>query len=135
IAAATTRLGLASTISTSYFDPYAVARSLASLDHLSAGRAAWNIVTSFQQAEAANFGLKDQLSREERYDRADEFVEVACKLWDSWEDDALVLDQQTPQFADPSKVHSIDHHGKWFNVQGPLNVSRPPQGRPIFIQA
>lgn len=135
IAAATSKLGLASTISTSYFDPYAVARSLASLDHLSAGRAAWNIVTSFQQAEAANFGLSDQLSREERYDRADEFVEVACKLWDSWEDDALVLDRQTPQFADPAKVHSIDHHGKWFNVQGPLNVSRPPQGRPIFIQA
>jgi len=135
ILATTNHLGLASTISTSYFDPYTVARSLATMDHLSAGRAAWNIVTSFQQAEAANFGMTDQLSREERYDRADEFVEVACKLWDSWEDDALVIDRQQPLFADPAKVHTIDHHGKWFNVQGPLNVSRPPQGRPVFIQA
>lgn len=135
IAGATRHLGLASTISTSYFDPYAVARSLATLDHLSAGRAAWNIVTSFQQAEAANFGLTDQLSREERYERAEEFVQVACKLWNSWEDDALHLDKTTPEFADPSKVHSIDHQGKWFSVQGPLNVSRPPQGRPVFIQA
>lgn len=135
VAASTRHLGLASTISTSYFDPYAVARSLATLDHLSAGRSAWNIVTSFQQAEAANFGLTDQLSRDERYDRAEEFVEVACKLWDSWADDALQWDVQTPVFADPSKVRSIDHQGKWFNVQGPLNVSRPPQGRPVFIQA
>lgn len=135
IAGATQHLGLASTISTSYFNPYAVARSLATLDHLSAGRAAWNIVTSFQQAEAANFGLTDQLSRDERYDRAEEFVEVACKLWDSWDDGALRLDAATPQFADPAGVRAIDHQGKWFNVQGPLNVSRPPQGRPVFIQA
>lgn len=135
IAGATQHLGLASTISTSYFNPYAVARSLATLDHLSAGRAAWNIVTSFQQAEAANFGLTDQLSRDERYDRAEEFVEVACKLWDSWDDGALRLDAATPRFADPAGVRAIDHQGKWFNVQGPLNVSRPPQGRPVFIQA
>lgn len=135
IAGATRHLGLASTISTSYFSPYAVARSLATLDHLSAGRAAWNIVTSFQQAEAANFGLTDQLNRDERYDRAEEFVEVACKLWDSWDDEALRLDAATPQFADPARVRAIDHQGKWFNVQGPLNVSRPPQGRPVFIQA
>ncbi len=134
IAGATRHLGLASTISTSYFSPYAVARSLATLDHLSAGRAAWNIVTSFQQAEAANFGLTDQLSRDERYDRAEEFVEVACKLWDSWDDEALRLDAATPQFADPARVRAIDHQGKWFNVQGPLNVSRPPQGRPVFIR-
>lgn len=135
IAASTKHLGLASTISTSYFDPYSVARSLATLDHLSAGRAAWNIVTSFQQAEAANFGLTEQLSREERYERAEEFVQVACKLWDSWGDDALKLDTATPQFADADQVRSIDHQGKWFNVQGPLNVSRPPQGCPVFIQA
>ncbi len=135
IAGSTRHLGLASTISTSYFDPYTVARSLATLDHLSAGRSAWNIVTSFQQAEAANFGRQDQLSRDERYDRAEEFVEVACELWDSWADDALVLDKQGPLFADPAKVRSIDHQGKWFSVQGPLNVSRPPQGRPVFIQA
>src|SRR5690606_3071131 len=107
----------------------------ATLDHLSAGRAAWNIVTSFQQAEASNFGLEDHLSKTERYDRADEFMEVACKLWNSWQADALVRDPVAPLFADPAKVHSIDHDGTWFNVKGPLNVSRPPQGRPVFIQA
>jgi FMN-dependent oxidoreductase (nitrilotriacetate monooxygenase family) len=135
VAAATERLGLASTISTSYFEPFAVARALATLDHLSDGRAAWNIVTSFQAAEAANFGLEAQLSRDQRYDRADEFVEVACKLWDSWRDGALTLDRETPQFADPSKVAAIDHAGQYFRVKGPLNVSRSPQGRPVFIQA
>ena len=98
MAASTKYLGLASTISTSYFHPFAVARAMATLDHLSGGRAAWNIVTSFQQAEAANFGLEDQLSRDERYDRADEFLDVACKLWDSWRDGALVLDAETPRF-------------------------------------
>jgi len=135
MAASTKYLGLASTISTSYFHPFAVARAMATLDHLSSGRAAWNIVTSFQQAEAANFGLEDQLSRDERYDRADEFLDVVCKLWDSWRDGALVLDAETPQFADPEFVQPIDHRGKWFNVRGPLNVSRSPQGRPVFIQA
>jgi FMN-dependent oxidoreductase (nitrilotriacetate monooxygenase family) len=135
MAATTKHLGLASTISTSYFHPYAVARAMATLDHLSGGRAAWNIVTSFQQAEAANFGLEDQLSRDERYERADEFLEVACKLWDSWRDGALVLDAEKPQFADPERVKPIDHRGKWFDVRGPLNVSRSPQGRPVFIQA
>ncbi|WP_224039700.1 LLM class flavin-dependent oxidoreductase [Paraburkholderia unamae] len=135
VAAATERLGLASTISTSYFEPFQVARSLATLDHLSEGRSAWNIVTSFQAAEAANFGRDEQLSREERYDRADEFVEVACKLWDSWRDGAVVLDRETPLFVDPSKVAPIDHEGRYFRVKGPLNVSRPPQGRPVFIQA
>lgn len=135
VAGATRHLGLASTISTSYFEPFAVARSLATLDHLSAGRAAWNIVTSFQQAEAANFGRTDQLSREERYDRADEFVQVACELWDSWKDGAVVRDKKAPLFADPAQVAPINHEGQWFNVRGPLNVSRPPQGRPVFIQA
>ena len=135
MAASTKYLGLASTISTSYFHPFAVARAMATLDHLSGGRAAWNIVTSFQQAEAANFGLEDQLSRDERYDRADEFLDVACKLWDSWRDGALVLDAETPRFADPGLVRPIDHRGKWFTVRGPLNVSRSPQGRPVFIQA
>jgi FMN-dependent oxidoreductase (nitrilotriacetate monooxygenase family) len=135
MAASTKYLGLASTISTSYFHPFAVARAMATLDHLSGGRAAWNIVTSFQQAEAANFGLEDQLSRDERYDRADEFLDVVCKLWDSWRDGALVLDAEKPQFADPERVHAIDHRGKWFDVRGPLNISRSPQGRPVFIQA
>ncbi|WP_347882428.1 NtaA/DmoA family FMN-dependent monooxygenase [Bradyrhizobium sp. SSUT18] len=93
------------------------------------------MVTSFQEAEARNFGLTEQLSREGRYERADEFLEVVTKLWNSWENGALVRDRQTPLFADSARVHRIDHSGKWFNVRGPLNVSRPPQGRPVFIQA
>jgi FMN-dependent oxidoreductase (nitrilotriacetate monooxygenase family) len=135
IAAATKYVGLACTISTSYAEPFAVARSLATIDHLSGGRAAWNIVTSFQEAEARNFGRVQQLERDERYERADEFMEVTCKLWDSWQDDALIRDKDLPLFADPARVRRIDHAGKWFNVSGPLNVSRPPQGRPVFVQA
>jgi len=135
IAGCTRHLGLAATISTTYFHPYHVARALATLDHLSEGRAAWNIVTSFQQAEARNFGLEDHLAKEARYDRADEFMEVVCKLWNSWAPDALVRDASTPLFVDPAKVQAIGHKGQWFDVQGPLNVGRPPQGRPVFIQA
>jgi FMN-dependent oxidoreductase (nitrilotriacetate monooxygenase family) len=135
IAGATKHVGLACTVSTTYFEPFTVARSMATLDHLSNGRAAWNIVTSFQQAEARNFGSDDQLSHDQRYDRADEFMEVACALWDSWQDDALVRDRNTPLFADPSRVRRVDHDGRWFKVRGPLNVSRSPQGRPVFVQA
>ncbi|MEJ8815674.1 LLM class flavin-dependent oxidoreductase [Variovorax ureilyticus] len=135
MAAATKHLGLASTRSTSHYEPFEVARSFATLDHLSAGRAAWNVVTSFQDAEARNFSKKQQVPRNKRYDRADEFLEVVFKLWDSWEDDALVFDRQTPLFADPEKVNYIDHQGEWFNVRGPLNVARPPQGYPVILQA
>jgi FMN-dependent oxidoreductase (nitrilotriacetate monooxygenase family) len=135
IAGATKHLGLGATISTTYTQPYSLARALATLDHISGGRAAWNIVTSFQEAEARNFGLTEQLSRDERYDRADEFLDVTTKLWNSWQDDALVRDREAPLFADPARVREINHAGKWFNVRGPLNVSRPPQGRPVFIQA
>jgi alkanesulfonate monooxygenase SsuD/methylene tetrahydromethanopterin reductase-like flavin-dependent oxidoreductase (luciferase family) len=135
IAGVTKHIGLACTVSASYFEPFVVARAMATLDHLSNGRSAWNIVTSFQEAEARNFGRNDQLSREQRYDRADEFMQVACKLWDSWQDGALIRDRDTPIFADPSRVHSIDHDGTWLNVRGPLNVSRSPQGRPLFVQA
>jgi len=135
IAAATEHLGLACTVSTSYLDPFFVARSFATLDHLSGGRAAWNVVTSFQDAEARNFGREQQNPRERRYDRADEFLRVATRLWDSWQDDALVLDQQTPVFANPDRVAAIDHEGEWFRVRGPLNVSRSPQGRPVLVQA
>lgn len=135
MAAATKHLGLASTRSTSHYEPFEVARSFATLDHLSAGRAAWNVVTSFQDAEARNFSKKQQVPRNKRYDRADEFLEVVFKLWDSWEDDALVYDRHTPLFADPEKVRYIDHEGEWFNVRGPLNVARPPQGYPVILQA
>jgi FMN-dependent oxidoreductase (nitrilotriacetate monooxygenase family) len=135
IIGATRHLGLACTVSTTYFAPFQVARAMATLDQLSRGRAAWNIVTSFQHAEARNFGLEEQLSREARYDRADEFVEVCEKLWDSWADDALVLDPVAPLFADPAKVRRVDHAGRYFKVRGPLNVSRGPQGRPVYVQA
>ena len=107
IAGATKHVGLACTVSTTYFEPFAVARSMATLDHLSGGRAAWNIVTSFQEAEARNFGRDEQLSRDRRYDRADEFMEVACALWGSWRDDALVRDRDTPLFADPSRIRRV----------------------------
>lgn len=134
--AVTEHLGLAATVSTTYAQPFTVARSFASLDHLTAGRAAWNVVTSFQESEARNFNRDEQFPpRDKRYERADEFLEVAAKLWDSWEDDALVLDTEAPLFADPAKVHAIDHKGEWFTVQGPLNVPRPPQGYPVVIQA
>ena len=135
LAGATRHLGLACTVSTTYFPPYQVARALATLDHLSAGRAAWNIVTSFQAAEARNFGLEEHLSRDARYDRADEFVDVCGKLWDSWSDDALVLDPAAPLYADPARVRRVDHEGAYFKVRGPLNVSRSPQGRPVYVQA
>ncbi|RYY88956.1 MAG: LLM class flavin-dependent oxidoreductase [Comamonadaceae bacterium] len=135
MAAVTQRLGLASTRSTSHYQPFEVARSFATLDHLSAGRAAWNVVTSFQDAESRNFSRDEQIPRNKRYDRADEFLEVVHKLWDSWEDDALAFDRETPLFAEPAKVHQIDHAGEWFNVRGPLNVPRPPQGYPVVVQA
>ncbi|MBB5159482.1 LLM class flavin-dependent oxidoreductase [Saccharopolyspora phatthalungensis] len=135
IAGVTEHLGLAATVSTTYVEPFAVARSFATLDHLSNGRSAWNIVTSFQDAEARNFGKDSHLDRAQRYRRAEEFLQVTAKLWDSWEDDALVLDPQVPVFADPERVHRVDHHGEWFDVQGPLNVARPPQGYPVLIQA
>ncbi|MDR2127863.1 MAG: LLM class flavin-dependent oxidoreductase [Burkholderiaceae bacterium] len=135
IAAVTERLGLAATVSTSYQQPFHVARTFATLDHISGGRSAWNIVTSFQDAEAKNFGHAEHIGRDERYAKADEFLEVSAKLWDSWAADALVLDRQNARFANPDKIEAIHHQGRWFNVQGPLNVPRPPQGWPVLIQA
>lgn len=134
-AAATRAIGLGATYSTTYYSPYHVARTFATLDHLSGGRAAWNVVTSVNDAEAQNFGLEEHLGHDARYDRADEFLEVATALWDSWEDDALVLDRATPIFADPDRVHELDHKGQWFRVRGPLTVPRSPQGRPVLLQA
>jgi FMN-dependent oxidoreductase (nitrilotriacetate monooxygenase family) len=134
-AAATSHLGLGATYSTTYYPPFHVARTFATLDHLSGGRAAWNVVTSVNDAEARNFGVDTHLGHDERYDRAEEFIEVVTQLWDSWEDDALILDRASGIFADPAKVHEIDYRGKYFNVRGPLTVPRPPQGRPPIIQA
>jgi FMN-dependent oxidoreductase (nitrilotriacetate monooxygenase family) len=135
MAAVTERLGLGATISTTYYPPYHVARLFASLDQLSAGRVAWNVVTSLNNAEARNFGFDQHLEHDTRYDRADEFLEAVRKLWNSWDADALVLDKANGQFADPSKVRYIDHRGEWLNVRGPLQVPRSPQGEPVILQA
>jgi FMN-dependent oxidoreductase (nitrilotriacetate monooxygenase family) len=135
LAATTTRLGLGATRSTSYDQPYHIAREFATLDHLSAGRAAWNVVTSMNDGEALNFGVPEHLEHDLRYDRADEFVELALKLWNSWDRDALLLDREGGRYADPSRVHYVHHEGAWFRSRGPLNIPRSPQGRPVIIQA
>jgi FMN-dependent oxidoreductase (nitrilotriacetate monooxygenase family) len=135
VAGATRHIGLGATYSTTYYTPFHVARTFATLDHLSGGRAAWNVVTSVNDSEAQNYGFKEHLAHDDRYDRADEFLEATCGLWDTWEDDALVLDRSTPVFADPNKVHELDYEGKWFSVRGPLTVPRAPQGRPVLLQA
>ncbi|OWJ69135.1 LLM class flavin-dependent oxidoreductase [Inquilinus limosus] len=135
IAAATERIGLIATASTTYTEPYNLARLFASLDHISRGRAGWNIVTTAGAQAAQNFGLSEHPVHAERYDRAQEFVDVVTKLWDSWEDDAVVADAASGLYADPAKIHAIDHIGRHLRVRGPLNVPRTPQGRPVYIQA
>ncbi|MFD4402709.1 LLM class flavin-dependent oxidoreductase [Nocardia sp. NPDC058499] len=135
MAVATEHIGLIATASTGYNEPYNLARSLASLDRISGGRAGWNIVTSVGADEAANFGYAEVPDHAGRYRRAGEFVEVATALWDSWEPDAVVLDTATGIFADPDKVHTVDHLGERFTVRGPLNVPASAQGRPLLVQA
>jgi FMN-dependent oxidoreductase (nitrilotriacetate monooxygenase family) len=135
VAGVTRHIGLGATYSTTYYAPFHVARTFATLDHLSAGRAAWNIVTSVNDSEAQNFGVKQHLGHDERYERADEFLEATTGLWDTWEDDALVLDRQAAVFAEPDKVHELAYEGTWFDVRGPLTVPRSPQGRPVLLQA
>lgn len=135
LATVTEHIGLIATASTTYNEPFNLARAFASLDHLSGGRAGWNIVTSAQAREARNFNLDDHPAHADRYRRAAEFVDVAIKLWDSWEDDALVLDTAAGVFADTDRVHEIAHRGDRFQVHGPLNTPRPPQGRPLLVQA
>jgi len=135
LAGVTERIGLAATVSTTYHEPYNLAREFATLDHLSGGRTAWNVVTSSRNEEAANFSKEKHPEHAVRYDRAREFIQVASSLWDSWEDDAIVFDRANGRFANPDKVHRIDHQGEHFKVRGPLNAPRPPQGRPVIIQA
>lgn len=132
---ATNRIGLIATVSSTYNDPYNLARRLASVDHVSGGRAGWNIVTSAGADEAANFGLDDRPDHASRYARADEFLRVTKALWDSWETDAVVADKGSGRYADPARIHRIDHRGRYFKVAGPLNVERPPQGHPLLVQA
>jgi len=135
IAATTDHIGLGATYSTTYYAPFHIARTFATLDHLTGGRAAWNVVTSVNDSEAQNFGFDQHLGHDARYDRADEFLEATIALWDSWDDDALVLDRANAVFADPEKVHELNLKGEWFNVRGPLTVPRSPQGRPVLLQA
>ncbi|GII02647.1 LLM class flavin-dependent oxidoreductase [Planobispora takensis] len=134
LATVTDHIGLIATVSTTYNEPFHVARKFASLDHISGGRAGWNIVTSAAEAEARNFGI-ERPAHADRYARATEFLEVVTKLWDSWEDDAVVGDRRAGLYADAGRIHPLDHDGTHFRVRGPLNTSRTPQGHPLLVQA
>lgn len=135
LASVTNHIGLVSTLSTTFTHPFNVARQFATIDHMSGGRAAWNIVTTAHDHEASNFGLEKQLDHSIRYERADEFVEVTKKLWDSWEPDTLLFDRENGLFLYANKVKPIYHEGKYFKVRGPINIPRPPQGHPILVTA
>ncbi len=135
MAGVTEHLGLAATISTGYHEPYNLARTLGTFDHMTDGRAGWNIVTSFQDAEAQNFGQDKLPSRDARYARAEEVVAATAQLWDSWDDDTIFQDKESGRFGHPEKVRSVDFKGEYISTQGPLSVPRPPQGYPLLIQA
>ncbi|MFN0299494.1 MAG: LLM class flavin-dependent oxidoreductase [Burkholderiales bacterium] len=135
LAAVTERIGLVATASTTYNEPYHVARKFASLDHISGGRAGWNLVTSTNPREALNFGRDEHLEHGKRYARAREFFDVVTGLWDSWADDAFTRDVDTGVYFDPAKLRVLDHKGSHFTVRGPLNVGRPIQGWPVIVQA
>ncbi len=135
LAAVTERIGLAATASTTFEEPYHVARRFASLDHISNGRAAWNIVTTSNPDTARNFGLDEHVEHGERYKRAREFFDVVTGLWDSFADDAFIRDQQAGIFFDPGRMHVLDHKGDELSVRGPLNIARPVQGWPVIVQA
>lgn len=135
VARVTKHLGIAATVSTTFLPPFWLARHFASLDHLTDGRVAWNVVTSFSQSEARNFGLENLPEHDERYDRADEYLEICNALWNSWEPDAVIFDREEGIFADPAKVHPINYEGRYYRSEGPLHVPRSPQERPVIIQA
>lgn len=135
LAAVTERIGLVATASTTFDAPYHIARRFASLDHISDGRAGWNIVTTSNPDAALNFGLDEHVEHGERYRRAREFFDVVTGLWDSFADDAFLRDQESGLFFDPERMHVLDHHGPSLNVRGPLNIARPPQGWPVIVQA
>jgi alkanesulfonate monooxygenase len=135
LAVVTERLGLIATASTTFDQPYHVARRFAALDHLSGGRAGWNVVTTSNPDAALNFGLEEHVEHGERYDRGREFVDVVTGLWDSWADDAFIRDVESGIYFDPEKMHVLNHKGPHFSVRGPLNVARPIQGWPVIVQA
>ena len=135
LAGATSHIGLVATVTASYAEPFTVARQFASLDHISGGRAGWNVVTSWLDGSARNYGRQEHYAHDVRYRLAAEHLEVVKGLWDSWEDDALVRNKATGQFLDPKKLHRLDHKGEFFSVEGPLNISRSRQGQPVIFQA
>ncbi|PZD96793.1 nitrilotriacetate monooxygenase [Paenibacillus sambharensis] len=135
LAVVTKHIGLTATASTTYNEPFHIARKFASLDYLSGGRSGWNVVTSVTDLEAQNFNLERQPTHAVRYARAREFMVVAAKLWDSWEDDCFLYDKAAGRFFEPDKLHIPYHDGEFFKVRGPLNVARPPQGYPVIVQA
>jgi FMN-dependent oxidoreductase (nitrilotriacetate monooxygenase family) len=135
LAGATERLGLIATASTTFDEPYHIARRFASLDHISGGRAGWNIVTTANPDAALNFGYENQMDHDERYVRAREFVDVVTGLWDSFADDAFILDVENGIYVDPARMHVLDHKGPSLSVRGPLNIARPVQGWPVIVQA
>ncbi|HWH25131.1 MAG TPA: NtaA/DmoA family FMN-dependent monooxygenase [Pseudolysinimonas sp.] len=135
LAQATRHIGLIATASTTFYSPFMLARAFSTLDSIARGRVGWNIVTSYEEHEAKNYGLTETLPHAERYERADEFVEVARKLWESWEPDAVIRDLETMTYTDASRVHSVDHVGKYFRSQGPLVTSPSPQRVPFLAQA
>ena len=135
LATATDRIGLVATASTTFYEPYNLARLFSSLDRISGGRAGWNIVTTFSEEAAYNFGLSGVPSTQQRYERAQEFVDVVTGLFDSWEDDAVLADRAAGLYSDPARIHTIDHVGRHLRVRGPLNTPRSPQGRPVYVQA
>jgi FMN-dependent oxidoreductase (nitrilotriacetate monooxygenase family) len=135
LAGATKRIGLIATASTTYTEPYNLARQFCSLDHISRGRIGWNIVTTWSPQAGSNFGGIGDVSHEERYERAEEYMAVVKALWDSWADDAVLDDRAGGRYADARRVRPINHTGKYYNVKGPLNLPRSPQGRPVFVQA
>jgi alkanesulfonate monooxygenase len=135
LAAVTERIGLIATGSTTYEEPFHVARRFASLDHISGGRAAWNVVTTSNPNASLNFGIDEQMEHDERYSRAREFYDVVTGLWDSWADDAFIRDVESGIYFDPNKIRTLNHEGKYFSVRGPLNIGRPVQGWPVIVQA
>ena len=135
LAMVTERLGLIATASTTFDAPYHIARRFASLDHISNGRAGWNIVTTSNPDAALNFGLTEHMDHGERYARAREFYDVVTGLWDSWADDAFIRDVESGIYSDPTRLHTLDHKGKYLSVRGPLNIARPVQGWPLIVQA
>ena len=135
IAAVTQHIGIAVTKSVTHFTPFDIARAFATIDHLSNGRIGWNIVTSLNEAESKNFGHPEILDRNARYDRAEEFLDLSLNLWNSWENDAIILDKENGIFADPNKINITHHHTQNFKVQGPLSVPASPQRRPVLFQA